>query len=320
MAKILKKPDLNSNFRESWKNEEKFYIALAENMQEILEQIILSKAISIDELRLKSKEAERLLYRVRKRFRSWITANVPKIYQKTVRSYVTSENLLKAKKSKTIGPLSVDRLLKQGLTDMNRAALEGKKNIENLINVVFERNITATKQNIIDEVTVNIKAAKSADSAKLVGKSELYKELVANSIDGKFLKVKGKDGKTRNYKIKSYANLVARTKYVEAHTEAILDVARANDTDLVQCSSHNTTTPYDKQFEGKVFSISGKNKKFPILIDRPPFHPNCLHFLNPIFIDAYSDSELNDLARKSKMPKKMIKPNGKNPRSRANGG
>jgi hypothetical protein len=54
-------------------------------------------------------------------------------------------------------------------------------------------------------------------------------------------------------------------------------------TDLVQVSSHNTTTKICMPYEGKVYSISGKDKRFPPLMNTPPYHPNCLHLIFPTF-------------------------------------
>ena len=90
----------------------------------------------------------------------------------------------------------------------------------------------------------------------------------------------------RKFKPRYYSELVARTKFHDAHSEAALSEARNYDTDLMQISSHNTTTRLCMDFEGKIFSVSGKDPRFPPLTDTPPYHPNCLHLMFPTFESA----------------------------------
>ncbi|MBA7557934.1 hypothetical protein ES705_50717 [subsurface metagenome] len=85
------------------------------------------------------------------------------------------------------------------------------------------------------------------------------------------------------YKPSYYAELVARTKFHQAQSQAALMQAANYETDLIQVSSHNTTTELCMPFEGKIFTISGKDKRFPPLTESPPYHPNCLHLLFPAF-------------------------------------
>ena len=83
-----------------------------------------------------------------------------------------------------------------------------------------------------------------------------------------------------------YAEMVTRTKFHEAHSFAGLAQAKNYGTDLVQVSSHNTTTAICLPFEAKVFSVSGKDPRFPPLTETPPYHPNCLHLIFPTFESA----------------------------------
>jgi hypothetical protein len=64
-------------------------------------------------------------------------------------------------------------------------------------------------------------------------------------------------------------------------TYTALDEMSELDFDIVQISSHNTTTPVCQKYEGKIFSLRGQTPGLPILDVTPPFHPNCLHILLP---------------------------------------
>ncbi len=90
----------------------------------------------------------------------------------------------------------------------------------------------------------------------------------------------------RKFSPSYYAELVARTKFHEAHSIAAVSQAGNYGTDLLQVSSHNTPTAICVPFEGKIFAVGGGDKRFPPLSDTPPYHPNCLHLLFPTFVEA----------------------------------
>ena len=117
-------------------------------------------------------------------------------------------------------------------------------------------------------------------------KSALKQLLEAHSED-KMTVINGKRWKTEKY-----AETLARTTNITANSETNLIIAENNETDLVKISDHNTKTPFDAQFEGRIFSIKGKDKRFPLLLYKPPYHPNCLHIMQPVFEGFYSPADL----------------------------
>jgi len=100
--------------------------------------------------------------------------------------------------------------------------------------------------------------------------------------------------------------MVSRVKFHEAQSAAARQTAANYDTDLIRISTHNTTTAICQEYEGKIFSISGKDKRFPILDQSPPFHVNCLHYETVTFeesllaqgaLDKYSEFSLGETDR-----------------------
>lgn len=88
----------------------------------------------------------------------------------------------------------------------------------------------------------------------------------------------------RMVKLDEYASLVARTTTREATNKASMDAVRDLGYDLVQITSTFSTCPICATYEGRVYSISGKDKRYPILDEAfsggySTIHPNC-------FIDA----------------------------------
>jgi hypothetical protein len=90
----------------------------------------------------------------------------------------------------------------------------------------------------------------------------------------------------RNYNLKKYSKMVARTRLRTVQSKATINQCKYHDEDLVEVSNHGTKTPICLPFEGNTYSITGKTKLFPQLPEEPPFHPNCWHFIFPTSEEA----------------------------------
>ena len=88
-----------------------------------------------------------------------------------------------------------------------------------------------------------------------------------------------------------YADMLARTLSRAARTEGVLNTLNANDVDLV---IYNDTGAVDfcVQYENQIFSISGNSGKYPMLVERPPLHPNCTHSISAFFEEFSSPAEI----------------------------
>ncbi len=88
----------------------------------------------------------------------------------------------------------------------------------------------------------------------------------------------------RNYDLRSYSEMVARTRMREAQTEATKELCKEYGNDLVQFSDHDNACDECAQYEGVIFSLSGESTEYDVLPDEaePPVHPNCEHNLNPV--------------------------------------
>lgn len=84
----------------------------------------------------------------------------------------------------------------------------------------------------------------------------------------------------RKWALTSYAKMVARTAEAEARTAGTLDTLEDEGVDLVQVSKHPHPHDICTPFEGRIFSVSGTSERYPPLVEAPPFHPNCKHFIS----------------------------------------
>lgn len=95
--------------------------------------------------------------------------------------------------------------------------------------------------------------------------------------DGKFIKING-----RNYNMRKYADLVAKVKLRTVQTEAVLNSCKEYDNDLVEVSDHGSEfVDICLEYEGNVYSLSGKSQVYPYLPEYPPYHPRCQHHIRP---------------------------------------
>lgn len=151
------------------------------------------------------------------------------------------------------------------------------------------RNFRLTQQQALPEVAINeslaISEARLENSNKRA--KRLRKEFERRIGAGKFLLINGK-----RFRLETYSELVAQTRLAEAATEGSFQASLAMGFDLVRVSDHGKTDPTCDQFAGKVFSISGNDRRFPRLQQRPPFHPRCRHVLLPFAANLKTEREL----------------------------
>ncbi len=218
---------------------------------------------------------------------SWTNTNIPAQYKTEL-----NRSLQKIKSKKIPGIRKVDfkkfansNIAKQSLQSLIAETnatfatgfLSGQKTMIQLSRLTQQINISEK------QIEKNIAEGFLQESTLRGAKKRLHAELLKKSLDGKYITVINKNGEPTQWKINTYSELVARTKLNETTTQAVINSAAAVGGDLVQVSSHNTQTPYDAQFEEKIFSLSGSDPIFPSATDLPPFHPNCLHTITVTF-------------------------------------
>jgi len=111
-----------------------------------------------------------------------------------------------------------------------------------------------------------------------LARGDLQKRLLKylqNKLSGQdFITING-----RNFNLRDYSELVARTNLRNAQTEAIKTAAWEYNHDLVEIPYKDGSCDECQEFEGKVYSLSGDDPEFPMLEEQPPLHPRCRHYL-----------------------------------------
>lgn len=121
------------------------------------------------------------------------------------------------------------------------------------------------------------------DDAIRAGETRGYaKRVVTDYIkaevgEGKFIQIRG-----RNYNMSKYADTVAKTRLRTVQTEAVLNSCKEFENDLVEVSDHGSEfIDICLEYEGNVYSLSGKHPTYPYLPAYPPFHIRCQHNIRP---------------------------------------
>lgn len=89
----------------------------------------------------------------------------------------------------------------------------------------------------------------------------------------------------RKWELDRYAEMLFRTKAVEARNRGLVNRMVENGYDLVQVSAHFGSCKLCAPWQGKILSISGKEKGYPTVLQAEKsglFHPNCRHAINAL--------------------------------------
>jgi hypothetical protein len=88
----------------------------------------------------------------------------------------------------------------------------------------------------------------------------------------------------RQWTLDRYAEMLIRTKSVEARNTGMMNRTIENDYDLAQVSAHGATDQC-APWEGVIISLRGETPGYPTLADAEAaglFHPNCRHAINTL--------------------------------------
>jgi hypothetical protein len=148
------------------------------------------------------------------------------------------------------------------------------------------------KQSTIKMVRAVVAEQMKAKAAAGMGRNTSRKAIVAalnkKDIRDRF-NVEGNvaivDRAGRRWKLETYAEMVTRTKMLQAHTEGTRVEALERGVDLAIISSHNADDSCRK-FEGQIISLNGHTEGFMtydgLRRSNLIFHPNCRHKVTPI--------------------------------------
>jgi len=158
--------------------------------------------------------------------------------------------------------------------------------------------ITAVKKNINNVV------GKLATKQKLTGgKTKALAEEFARIIEGNGV-FTFEDEAGRQWNLVDYGRMAIRTANTRAVNQSTINAGQELGNDLVRMSHHLSSCPICAMYEGRIYSISGNDKRYPSLasinneamVTYGTVHPNCRHrFTN--YIERLNTDEENEQNR-----------------------
>lgn len=114
----------------------------------------------------------------------------------------------------------------------------------------------------------------------------------------------------RKVSVSSYAAMAARSARMESANIGAFGRALENGTDYVRCTTIWPTCEICAKYQGKIYCISGKDKRFPALFETALrsgyalMHPNCRHEFIPVWLELMDEKELTEEIERSKISSK----------------
>lgn len=102
------------------------------------------------------------------------------------------------------------------------------------------------------------------------------------------------DRKGREWTVESYADMVIRSNTTRVATDVQFQRTEEYGLDLIEVSSHAGARPLCAPYQGKIYSMSGKSKKYPAFSTTSYGEPaglfgiNCGHWMRP-FVEGVSE-------------------------------
>ncbi len=213
---------------------------------------------------------------------SWANGNLPTEYRNGVDNV---NRFLEGIGQPTQNYNQFAQLHNRAVSVLVQNATDDLINANNFVGRKYKDNI---RQSTIDAITQKIATGANIRDTR----NDIMNRLISTNADG----VRTRNGRLIN--LRSYAETVARSTTREATNTATLNHLSAGGRDLVKMSSHNSPCKVCAPLEGRVYSISGKNKEYPPLSKaysgtHANIHPNCRHVLVP-YIESLAEDPTKD--------------------------
>ena len=167
-----------------------------------------------------------------------------------------------------------------------------------------QRYVMKAQDEVLRQVGLRQTGVKIASGGTV---SDMRAALVKELQENGFMTVQyGSGVGARQVPVDVYASMVARSTSREAGNTARLNQLAENGYDLVKITEHYPTCEVCAMHQGRVYSISGKDKRFPPLSRAfskyNNIHPNCRHSATPWVESMHTPEEISEAIQQSNRP------------------
>lgn len=244
--------------------------------EQVRTAIIETPARTVKEYEMKlDKKLSSVSLSLTKKAMSWAEQDMPKAYKEGARQVDGRISALAA----------IDE------TDISNTYIQLARNI---------KHATDTEQQAIREAIEKAERENKYGATVSIVKDIIQEELKKNNLS---MVVTYSNG--AKMPLSAHSEMLARTSRIIASNTGSFDRCKELGIDLVRCTTVPNCCPYCKKFEGKVYSISGKDTRFPALYETALakgyniMHPNCRHEFIPFAEEMQTAEELKKLIEDS---------------------
>lgn len=248
------------------------------------------------------KQLERLMKELEAETGQYISTEIPKQYKKALDDTYAyfKRNNLQMKRPDMFSHIHSDAV--------SELANEMRYHINQGISIAGRRvmrYLDTARDNTLRQAGLRSAALKAAAGQTV---ADMQKDLMQRLANDGFLTVQYGTGK-RAYQVglDSYAAMVARSTTREAGNLARENQLTENGYDLMMMTEHYPTCEACAVLQGRVYSISGRDKRFPPLSRAFPsgyrnVHPNCRHVMTYWIEEMQSPEEIRAALARSNAP------------------
>ncbi len=178
----------------------------------------------------------------------------------------------------------VDLTKTAGLAAINKSSIEAL--VSTTSNALYEaitgiqRNVSSIIDDAVRQQTNFVIADGRLKGEALKTVTSSVKQNITDNGIGALTDTAG-----RQWSFDRYAEMLVRTKVVEARNTGLANRMLQNGYDLVEVTSTGSSDPICAAWEGQILSVTGNTPGYPTLSDAEAdglFHPNCQHAINAI--------------------------------------
>lgn len=248
------------------------------------------------------KQLERLMKELEAETGQYISTEIPRQYKKALDDTYAyfKRNNLQMKRPDMFSHIHSDAV--------SELANEMRYHINQGISIAGRRvmrYLDTARDNALRQAGLRSAALKAAAGQTV---ADMQKDLMQRLANDGFLTVQYGTGK-RAYQVglDSYAAMVARSTTREAGNLARENQLAENGYDLMMMTEHYPTCEACAVLQGRVYSISGRDKRFPPLSRAFPsgyrnVHPNCRHVMTYWIEEMQSPEEIRTALARSNAP------------------
>ncbi|MBU5214947.1 phage minor capsid protein [Heyndrickxia oleronia] len=200
---------------------------------------------------------------------------------------------------------AIQLLIEQGVEEVNHSLKSAihEQAVQEIIDEVFYRILEATdnmSKDVKDRVAKVVKQANERSLVQGISRRQATKQAIVELTDMGITGIVYKNGTVMP--VEKYLANVIHYHQRKAHVDGAINRMIENDQDLVYVNHVGVTCQMCAKYQGRVYSISGNDKRFPKLDPRPPYHGHCVHNATP-WVEEYRDeSEIQEALKESNRP------------------